>query len=63
MTVVIFIMLQNIYTSNKSCSFELSIKEKKLYDLLKNIKQHNYFQLRFLKDHVTLKTGVVAAKN
>lgn len=28
-----------------------------------NIKQHNGFQLQFLKDHVTLKSGGTAVEN
>jgi len=42
-------MLQKVYFSNKYCSFELFI-----YQRIKN---------DFLKDRVTLKTGVMAAEN
>ncbi len=59
-----FIVLQTISISNKCSSFRLYI--------IKNIKQHNCFQHWFkktetllewfLKDHVTLKTGVMVLK-
>ncbi len=55
-------MLQKI--SNKCHSFE-----KMYHGLYKNIKQNCFFEQQisifewFQKDHVTLKTGVMAAKN
>ncbi len=68
-------MLQNNYILYKCCSFEFSTNhEKKNASLFaqKKIKQHNCCsniedQIKifdwFLKDHVTLKAGVIAAEN
>jgi len=69
-------MLQKIYISNKCCSLEYStqrILKKCITISTKNCKQHILIlrnvswaknqHIINLKDHVTLKTGVMTAKN
>ncbi len=55
-------MLQNNNIPNKCCTFERSIHQrilKKYHGFHKDINQQNCF----IKDHVTLKTDVMAAEN
>ncbi len=72
-TVKTLIMLQNISSSTKCCSFSISNKccsiQQRILELLltivimRNVSYHHISILEwFLKDHTTLKTGVTAAK-
>jgi len=58
-TVNTFIMLQKVSMSNKCCSFELSVHQR----ILEKYQGFNRILIIilewFLKDHLTLKTGVM----
>jgi len=66
-TVKTFIMVKKISISNKSCCLELYINKKKsekttVFKTLEMSLKHQIIILK-LKDHVTLKIGVMAAEN
>ncbi len=63
----IFIILQNIHISNECCSFQLYIQrivkiKIKCIQFSTKKKQHISILEWFLKDHVTLKTGIMILK-